>query len=310
MPDEYLSVLSSLHTHSRFCDGRGEPEEYVLAAIDRGLAAVGMSSHSPMPFWRDCSMPLSSLAEYCAEGRRLQRAYADRIPHLLGLEVDYVPDLMHFYEAELVPLGFDFFVASVHFVGAPDGQLWNYDETEELFLSEIDRRFGGDPWPVLEDYYGRVVTMAEDVARWDLPVIVGHLDRITIWNRGDRHFPTDDARYLALVDEALGAIARNGHTLELNTSYWTKGPGAPNPAPHLLPRCAQLGIPVILSSDAHRPAQVAHEYARGAAALVDAGYDRVVVPGPGAWGSAPLRVPVPDRQGAGASGGPAAGAAR
>jgi histidinol-phosphatase (PHP family) len=294
-------VLSSLHTHSRYCDGQGEPEEYVLSAMGRGLAAVGLSSHSPMPFERDCAMPLSSLPAYHAEARRLQRAYAGRIPCLVGLEIDYVPGLAGFYETELLPFGFDFFVASVHFVGTPDGRLWNYDDTEELFVSEIDRSFGGDPWPAVEDYYRRVCTMVEDVARWGLPVIVGHLDRFTIWNRGDRHFPTGDARYLALVDEALDAIARSGVTLELNTSYWTKGPEMPNPALALLPRCARLGIPVILSSDAHRPSQIDHEYERGAAALAGAGFSSVVVPGPGSWGTAPLPVLSGEREGAGSS---------
>jgi histidinol-phosphatase (PHP family) len=296
--DELRRVLSSLHTHSRYCDGSGEPEDYVRAAADRGLAAVGLSAHSPLPFERDCAMPLSSLAAYRAEGHRLRRAYADTIPCLLGLEIDYVPGLTGFYEAELVRLGFDFFVASVHFVGGPGGGLWNYDDTEELFAAEIDRRFGGDPWPLIENYYRRVGAMVKDVRRWGLPVIVGHLDRIAIWNRDDRHFPTRDARYLALVDEALDAIAGAGLTLELNTSHWVKGPMAPNPALSLLPRCARRGIPVILSADAHHPSQIDLEYDRGAAALVEAGYDRVVLPGPGSWGSAPLPAPAVEPRGA------------
>jgi histidinol-phosphatase (PHP family) len=289
MSAEVPAVLSSVHTHSRYCDGRGEIEDYVGAAIDRGLAAVGASSHSPMPFERDCAMPLDSLDAYRADVRRLQRTYVDRIPVLLGLEIDYVPELMAFYERHFRRAGFDYFVASVHFVGGEPGNgLWNYDESEELFASEVARRFRGEAWPVVEDYYRRVQRMVEDLHGWPVPIIVGHLDRIAIWNKADRYFATDSEDYLALVDEVLDTIAGAGFTVELNTSYWFKGPETPNPALALLPRCVRHGIPVIVSADAHDPSDIDLCYEAAAAALVEAGYDRVVVPGPEAWGSAEI----------------------
>ncbi|MDR0585170.1 MAG: PHP domain-containing protein, partial [Treponema sp.] len=39
---------SCLHTHTEFCDGRGDVESFCLTAHARGLAAIGFSAHAPL----------------------------------------------------------------------------------------------------------------------------------------------------------------------------------------------------------------------------------------------------------------------
>ena len=43
-------MLSNLHTHSTFCDGRNTPEQVVTAAIEQGFDSVGFSSHGYTSF--------------------------------------------------------------------------------------------------------------------------------------------------------------------------------------------------------------------------------------------------------------------
>ena len=38
-------MLTNYHTHTRFSDGKGEPEEFVLQALKLGFDALGFSEH-------------------------------------------------------------------------------------------------------------------------------------------------------------------------------------------------------------------------------------------------------------------------
>lgn len=281
-------ALASIHTHSRYCDGHGEIADYAKSAYQAGLVAYGASGHAPLPFPCDYAMPLAKLDSYCRDVQRARDEYSDRIVVLQGLELDYVPGLSGFYEKEFLSRDFDFFVASVHYVGTPGANPWAYDESEEVFRSEIERRHQGDARPVVEDYYHRVVQMVEEVGDWTQPVVVGHLDRVGLWNVQERYFPTSTAWYEALVDDALAAIQRSGLILEINTSGWTKPVALPNPGLPILRKAASRNIPVIVSADAHRPAHVDRLFPEGVRILAEAGYREIVVPDHEKWYSAAL----------------------
>jgi histidinol-phosphatase (PHP family) len=283
--------MASVHTHSHYCDGYDEIEDYVKAATDAGLTAFGASGHSPLPFPTEWSMDLDKFARYTRDVRRLAAAYQDRLPVLLGLELDYLPGAEDFYQQNLFSAGLDYIVSSVHFVGDPTTNLWAYDESAQAFDEQIRRNYGGNAIPVVEEYYQRLTRMVADVDRWGVPVVVGHLDRIVLWNRDDRYFPTNNIWYQSLVGEALAAIARSKCILEINTSGWEKAIGAPNPNLAILRHAAKVGVPVIVSSDAHQSVHVARHFRRALAALAEAGFTRLVVPGVGAWSEVPLPAP-------------------
>lgn len=273
-----------MHTHSRYCDGRGEIADYARAASAAGLAAYGASGHSPVPFDCDYAIPTDSLAAYCADVLSARRDLAGTLPVFLGIELDYLPDLEAFYRDVLFARGLDYVVASVHYVGSDDDEPWCYDDTDEKFVAEIARRHHGDARPAIEDYFRRVARMAGEAPTWGLPAIVGHLDRIALWNVDDRYFPTDNAWYYGLVDSALDAIKANGLILEINTSGWHKPLGRANPDLPILRRAADREIPVIVSADAHRPEHVDRDFSRALAVLKDAGFTEVVAPTEG-WQS-------------------------
>jgi histidinol-phosphatase (PHP family) len=61
---------------------------------------------------------------------------------------------------------------------------------------------------------------------------------------------------LELAEPALKAIAEEGLFLDVNTAGLRKPVGEVYPAPALLKRARELGIGVVLGSDAHRPEEV------------------------------------------------------
>ena len=286
--DGPLAPLSSLHTHSRYDDGEGEIGDYAAAASCAGLSAYGASGHAPLPFDCDYAMPLATLDTYCDDVRKVAERWEDRLAVYLGLELDYVPGLSSFYEREFLGRGFDYFVASVHYVGDPGTVPWAYDESEDVFIREIQSRHAGDSRPVVEDYYSRLCAMVREVANWGVPSFVGHFDRIALWNRDDRYFPTSDSWYLALVDEALNAIQSAGMAIELNTSGWTKPAAKPNPNLTVLRRSVERRIPLIVSADAHQASKVARLYREAVELLRKAGYGEVIVPNHTGWRRAVL----------------------
>src|SRR6185312_1577868 len=102
-------------------------------------------------------------------------------------------------------------------------------------------------------------------------------------NRDDRYFSTDSRWYLDLVETALDAIQHAGIAVELNTSGWDKPAAAPNPGLSILRRCAERGIPSLLSADAHRPSNVDRRFADGARLLDEAGIRDVLLPDVTGW---------------------------
>jgi histidinol-phosphatase (PHP family) len=65
--------------------------------------------------------------------------------------------------------------------------------------------------------------------------------------------------------------------MELNTSGANKAIREINPSPSILRLMQARGIPVVLGSDAHRPARVADGYASALRTLQEAGYTEINV---------------------------------
>ena len=94
-----------------------------------------------------------------------------------------------------------------------------------------------------------------------------------------RAFRQIDRRYggayvnLDVVDpERWHAIATSGCTIELNTAGWHKPAGEAYPSPEFLELACSAGIPIVISTDAHSPAEVGRDMQRGIEVVKAAGY--------------------------------------
>jgi histidinol-phosphatase (PHP family) len=232
-------------------------EEYVEAAIAAGLKELGFSDHIPL-YWlpeerRDpgSAMPMVELDDYVQDVIRLRERYPE-IPIRLGLEADYVPG----HEEELVRIlglyDWDYVIGSVHFIGD-----WNFDH--EGYINRYAE------WDISE-LYARFFTLEIMAARSGLFDIMGHLDLIKKFG----HRPSGDlGRLYADVAEAVAGV---GVAVELNTAGWRKPVGEAYPNPVLLQELCRRGVDLVISSDAHAPAEVALGFTEARELARTAGY--------------------------------------
>jgi histidinol-phosphatase (PHP family) len=247
--------LINLHTHTHFSDGSHPPEEYIRQAEEAGLTLLGFSDHSPLPFENTFALREEKVQAYCDSVVALKQQQTNGMKILLGMEVDFIPGMgfSFGYFRENYPL--DFLIGSVHLVrnGTQEG-LWFIDGPDPATYDEgLNLLFGGDIRAGVTAYYHQINEMLL-TSKFE---IIGHLDKIKMHNRG--HFSEEAPWYEALVDETLALIKEKDVIVEVNTRGMYKKRSATHfPGPAILRKIKDLGIKVIISSDAHRPAEVAN----------------------------------------------------
>lgn len=264
------SIAASYHCHSRFDDGHGELEDYVRAALRKDLRTLGFAGHAPLPFSSDWTISPAALPEYLQTARRLQSAFRDKIELLVGLEVDFIPEIISPTAARIRSLNLDFTVGSVHFMGRlADGRLWTADGPPEELERGVAESFGGDVRAAVEEYYRLMTAMVSTAP----PDIIGHFDLIKKNNRSAEYFSEEEPWYRAAVRRTLEAVAASPSILEINTGGIVRGTsGSLYPSEWILLECLNREIPVMINSDAHRPEQLDGYYGEATAILKGVGF--------------------------------------
>ena len=93
-----MRELIDCHIHTERCGhATGTVDDYVRAAVKRGLVGMVMTEHLPMPEGMDpnaeVSMPACDLEEYLVEVDLVRERYPE-IEIITGVEADYLPDRM------------------------------------------------------------------------------------------------------------------------------------------------------------------------------------------------------------------------
>ena len=91
MAGEYLK--SSVHVHSKLCDGKNTLDEIAVTAWRNGLQTLGFSGHSHTPCDLEYCMTQSRTALYKAQIAKLKERYAGKMDILCGLEWDLYSDV-------------------------------------------------------------------------------------------------------------------------------------------------------------------------------------------------------------------------
>ena len=89
--------------------------------------------------------------------------------------------------------------------------------------------------------------------------ILAHPDLVKVW--GER-VPVPEGDLRRFYERAMDGIAESGVAIEVSTAGLRKPVAEIYPAPAFLEMCLEAGRPVALSSDAHTPEQLGHEYER------------------------------------------------
>ena len=104
MAGEYLK--SSVHVHSKLCDGKNTLEEMAVTAWKAGLQTLGFSGHSHTPCDLEYCMTQSRTSLYKATIAKLKERYAGKMDILCGREWDLFRDDD--------PYADDYFIGSAH----------------------------------------------------------------------------------------------------------------------------------------------------------------------------------------------------
>jgi histidinol-phosphatase (PHP family) len=261
--------FGNYHTHTRHCDGNGEPEDYAEAAIRKGMPRLGFTGHNVVPFPADWTMPEANLESYLSSVKAAKARYEGRVELYLGIEADYLPGLSSPTAPRIRELGLDFVLGSVHFIDSSAGYTWTVDGAPAEIEGGLRDAFGGDIRRLVERYYERVVEMVTETP----PDIVGHLDVLKKNNRDHRYFTEDEPWYRAAVTAALEAIARSGSVMEINTGGVVRNTsGALYPSEWILREAFRLRVPVMVNADAHRPEHIDGYFREAFALLRSIGY--------------------------------------
>jgi histidinol-phosphatase (PHP family) len=255
----------SLHGgHSgEFCDHAEHTLREILeAAVAADYHTFGVSEHIPRSESRfmyeeelrrgwDVTKIQADFARYTAALPELCAEFADRLIVLRGFEAEVIPTegyaaQIRGYQEQQLPDGrpaFDYFVGSVHYVDEIqiDGPVENY-------LKAVEHCGGLEPFVVR--YYETVAEMVRALR----PDVVGHLDLIrrNLELAGFALSELETPRIRAASDLALEAVKAADAVLDLNTAGWRKGLADPYPAPHLVRRAQEIGVPFCFGDDSHR----------------------------------------------------------
>jgi len=240
------------HIHTSLCNhARGEMEEYVQAAINKGLLSMTFLEHLECGICYDHRTWLTDklFAEYFREGKRLQKLYADRITVRLGVEVGYNPAAVPQLQEMLSRYPFEHVGLSYHFYFDGNKHLNMVSRRQD----NIDALAAIGTNHVLDEYFNGLIR-----ACGELPCNkICHLDA------GLRHMPglCFSKQHTEQIEQLLVLMREKEIALEVNTSGYELRP-RPYPVEYIVKRADELTIPLIAGSDAHRPDQVGRYFAQ------------------------------------------------
>ncbi len=255
-PDEREAIAAEYFTPAN-------AERYREVAENRGIRELGVAEHIHRftqslevwqhPWYRQWATDdLDAYASFVREETDLR----------LGLEADYLPGREDRLAGLLERYEWDYVVGSVHFVG-------------EHAIDVDDVAF--DVWrhaATAEQVWRRYFETLAEAARSGLFDILAHPDLVKVWGSG-RPRPDRDLRFF--YEPAVEAMADAGVAVEVSTAGLRKPVAEIYPSRALLEMVADAGCPVALSSDAHTPEHLGHEYERAVELLEAVGIREICV---------------------------------
>lgn len=243
-----MKILSTMHSHTTYCDGNNTPAEMAKAAYDLGFVSFGFSGHSHLPYNAGYEMKMEKERQYREEVLKLKDAYKGKMEVLLGLELDsdsLSPDFKY-----------DYLISSVHQLHVGDD--WYAVDHCKSDFDKCIAAFGGI-YNMLKEFYSVTVTasLRENID------IVGHIDLVGKFNGQKQYFDPKDEKYLKLVFNAIDAILekRPDIVFEINTGAISRGyRTTPYPDAPVLEYLVKKNARLMLNSDTHASNTIDYAY--------------------------------------------------
>lgn len=251
--------LPDLHNHTSRCGHAvGGIDEYVEAAISRGITHIGFTDHAPLPpeLRAGESMAPEETEDYIGDIAAARQKYAHRIEVLTGFEVDY-PLFSSFNTAYFSDKRIDYLIGSCHFLDD-----WAFDN--EANIAEFSRR---DINEIYAAYYERVSQLVAS-GRFN---VIGHFDIVKKFG----HRPSKN--FFQQIESLAKRAASAGMAFEVNTSGLAKPVCEMYPAESIVKIFFANNVPVTIGSDAHSPSQVGFMLDGACSLLKKCGYKKLTI---------------------------------
>jgi len=270
-------LLSSMHTHTPFCDGKNDVETMCRTAYEMKLHAIGFSAHSPVS--KQTGIPSSwnlqdeYVEEYVAEVLDAKKRWHDKLVVFLGYETDYVKDRRSPLDDDIISLNLDYQIGSVHFIFPENGaDPFTVDGSSEEFEKGLQEGFNGDVAALMHSYYDAQLEMIA-LGGFD---ILGHADLIKKNTLGKNLWPKESE--IIRQREIAFAAAGAGIVIEVNTGGINrKKINELYPSLEFLRIIHEYEIPVIITSDAHSAKDINGNYDYALQMLKLSGIDEHVI---------------------------------
>lgn len=246
--------LYETHMHTTLCrHAEGPIEAYAEEAIRRGLRGMIVTCHAPLPegFSPQVRMQRGEWPAYVELVQRCREAYAGRLDVRLGLESDFMPELIPWLTELHAREPLAYVLGSVH----PQ-------------TPEYQARYLTGDWVAFHEQYFTSLAEAAECGLFDC---LSHPDLVK--NYGTECW--DLSARMPHILRCLDRIAATGTAMELNTSGLKKRIPEMNPSPTLLRAMRARDIPVVIGADAHEPGRVAGHYEEAMDLLAECGYQQI-----------------------------------
>ncbi len=248
--------LADYHMHTTLCHhAEGSPIDYVEQAHRVGLSEMGFACHSPMATdfddWRMRREELPAYLSMVEAARRHGEQLGVTVR--LGLEVDFLPGHESWIEELSGMADWDYLIGSVHYltdslvVDHPD----HLSQLRDLPEEEVWERY----WDLFIE--AAATGFFDLMAHPDLPKKFGMAR------------PED---FISGYQLAVSVLRQMGVAYEINTAGWHKPIAEAYPALEFLQLGREAHLPLVISSDAHKPEDVGRDFARAADLAKLAGY--------------------------------------
>jgi len=226
-------------------------------------------------------MQIEKLPEYIDVIQSLKSKYRSQLQIYTGLEVDYIPGVAGRNGELLKNTPLDYFIGSIHYLDQfSNGEYWNIDTSYELFERGLREIFHNDVRKAVITFWEYTRQMIET----DHPDLIGHMDKIKMFNKNDNLFSENEKWYKDQVELTLKTLKKYNTIVEINTrGYYKHGPAYLYPGEEIIGLLRQYQIPVTISSDAHVPDEISKGLAYTAGILLKAGINSIAAFYDGSW---------------------------
>ena len=261
-------MLTNLHTHTTFSDGKNTPEEIIVYALAQGFESIGFSDHGYTPY--DLRYCMQDEKGYVQEIQRLKEKYKGKIEIYLGVEEDS--------HALVDRKNYDYIIGSCHY--ARKGEKYYPIDSNYGYFTACLKAFEDDEMAFAEYYFKHFCKYI--VAR--KPDIIGHFDLITKFDEREQERYLQNPKYWKLAEKACEEALKADSIFEVNTGLITRGYRT-MACPHerLLHAIHKNGGRITLSSDSHEIKTLQGCFEEVKLAVKEIGFSYIYVLKNGEW---------------------------